>query len=108
MNTENEEWIMVRDATKLTGYNDEYITQLIRRGEVVGGCSTARGLWYTAWIACQLSVTFFSLLSPSFAPTHIARMKIPIFTPRNIPISIPIQNIIHSPHIHSCVNSISL
>jgi excisionase family DNA binding protein len=36
MNTENNEWITVRDARKLTGYNDEYITRLIRQGQITG------------------------------------------------------------------------
>jgi len=35
MNTENDEWITVRDACKLTGYNDEHITWLVRQGKIL-------------------------------------------------------------------------
>ena len=30
----NEEWITVSEASKLTGYNEEYITRLIREGKI--------------------------------------------------------------------------
>jgi excisionase family DNA binding protein len=32
----NDEWLTVREARKLSGYNDEYITRLIRQGEITG------------------------------------------------------------------------
>ncbi|MFZ2097000.1 MAG: helix-turn-helix domain-containing protein [Anaerolineales bacterium] len=34
MNNNDDEWLTVRDVYKLTGYNDEYITQLIRKGKI--------------------------------------------------------------------------
>ena len=30
----NEEWITVSDAAKISGYNEEYITRLIREGQI--------------------------------------------------------------------------
>ena len=30
----SDEWISVRDAAKLTGYNKEHITRLIREGKI--------------------------------------------------------------------------
>ena len=30
----NDEWITVREASKISGYNEEYITHLIRDGKI--------------------------------------------------------------------------
>ena len=30
----NDEWITVSEASKITGYNEEYITRLIREGKI--------------------------------------------------------------------------
>jgi len=30
----NDEWITVTEASRLTGYNEEYITRLIREGKI--------------------------------------------------------------------------
>jgi excisionase family DNA binding protein len=30
----NDEWITVSDASKITGYNEEHITRLIREGKI--------------------------------------------------------------------------
>jgi len=32
----DDEWLTVSDAAKLSGYNPEYITRLIRQGEISG------------------------------------------------------------------------
>ena len=32
----DDEWLTVSDAAKLSGYNPEYITRLIRQGEIKG------------------------------------------------------------------------
>jgi hypothetical protein len=34
MTTDGDEWLTVREAVNLSGYNDEYITRLIREGKV--------------------------------------------------------------------------
>jgi excisionase family DNA binding protein len=30
----NDEWITVREASKISGYNEEYVTRLIREGKI--------------------------------------------------------------------------
>jgi excisionase family DNA binding protein len=30
----NDEWITVQEASKISGYNEEYITRLIREGKI--------------------------------------------------------------------------
>jgi excisionase family DNA binding protein len=30
----NDEWITVKEASKISGYNEEYITHLIREGKI--------------------------------------------------------------------------
>ena len=34
MTTDVDEWLTVREAVKLSGYNDEYITRLIREDKI--------------------------------------------------------------------------
>ena len=34
--TDDSDWLTVSDAAKLSGYNPEYITRLIRQGEIKG------------------------------------------------------------------------
>ncbi len=33
---ENDEWLTVREASELSGYNEEHITRLLRQGKLAG------------------------------------------------------------------------